>query len=208
MQFEPPKQVLGARVPKRLRRKRLSEEANNIKWEGRRKVKLLEAEIERLEREFEAKCIEVQSIRDLQDLDHQKELEALIKINMELIARVQELEQQVADLKAKLEQKEVESEDFEDADSVTVLTEDQLSLGEDYCRVITSDDLEKIQTNDDAISTSTRLDRSFPSPPPTMPNTPYKNSPSLNARVPASTPNPDSTNEVLLNQLQSEFELK
>jgi transcription elongation GreA/GreB family factor len=121
MQFEPPKLVLGARVPRRLRRKGLSEEANNIEWEGRREVKLLRAETERLRRELEAKCIEVQSIRELQDLNRQKELEALMKINMELAARVQELE-------AKLEQKEVESEAFEDADSVTVYQKTKIAL--------------------------------------------------------------------------------
>ncbi|CZR52933.1 uncharacterized protein PAC_02811 [Phialocephala subalpina] len=126
---------------------------------------------------------------------------------MELGARVQELEQQIIDLKAELQQKEAESEGFEDAGSV-IASRDLLNLDEDDGRVITNDDLLETQINDDTISIPTRLDTSFPSPPPTMPNTPCKYSPSRNARVPASIPNPESANEVLNNQLHSELELR
>jgi hypothetical protein len=38
--------MLDGRVKRRLRRHRLSEEANNIEWETRREVKLLRTEVE------------------------------------------------------------------------------------------------------------------------------------------------------------------
>jgi hypothetical protein len=57
------------------------------------------------------------------------------------------------------------------------------------------------------ISTQTGLDISFPSPPPTMPNTPCKPLPPRNARVQASLPNPDSANEAQVDQPQSELQL-
>lgn len=41
-----------------------------------------------------------------------------------------------------------------------------------------------------------------------MPNTPCKHSPSRNTQVPRSIPTPDSSNEVLNKQLQSELELR
>jgi hypothetical protein len=53
----------------------------------------------------------------------------LITTNMEPSDRVQELEQQIVDLKAEPYQKEVESEGFEDADSV-IASRDLLNLDE------------------------------------------------------------------------------
>jgi uncharacterized small protein (DUF1192 family) len=178
--------MLDGRVKRRLRRRRLSEEANNIEWETRREVKLLRTEIERLKSELEARCVEIQSIRDMEDLRDQEESGDSIA---ELTARVQELEQQVRGLKAELHQKEVESESVEDADSV-IASRGQPNLNEDDSRVITDDDLQETQVHDDMISIPARLDTSLPSPPPTMPNTPCKHPPSINARAPSSTPNP------------------
>jgi hypothetical protein len=201
IQFEPLRQRLNGRLKRRLRRHRLSEEANNIEWEKKHEVKFLRAEVERLKSELEAKCIEMQSIRDAEDRGNQEESGHLITTNIELSARVQELEQH---LKAELQRKEVESEGFEHMDSA-IASRDLLNLDEDDGRVITDDDLWETQSNNDTISIPTRLDTSFPSPPPTMPNTPCKYSPSRNTRVPASIPNPDSANKVLNNQLQSGF---
>jgi hypothetical protein len=59
VQFEPLRQVLSGRVKRRLRRRGLSEEANNIEWGNRREVRLLRTEVERLKRELEAKCAEI-----------------------------------------------------------------------------------------------------------------------------------------------------
>lgn len=205
IQFEPLRQTLNSRLKRRLRRRRLSEEANNIEWEEKREVKFLRAEVERLKSELEATCIEMQSIRDAEDRGNQEESGHLITTNMELSARVQELEQQIVDLKVELQQ--VESEGFEHADTA-IASRDLLNLDEDDGRVITNDDLRETQSNDDTISIPTRLDTSFPSPPPTTPNTPCKHSSSRNTRVPASLPNPDSANEALNNQLQSGFEVR
>jgi hypothetical protein len=108
-------------------------------------------------------------------------------------------------MKAALQQKEVESEGFEHADSA-IASRDLLNLNKDDGRVITNDNFQKTRINNDTISIPTRLDTSFPSPPLTMPKTPCKHSPSRNTKVPASIPNPDSANEVLNNQLQSGFE--
>jgi hypothetical protein len=66
----------------------LSEEANNIEWENKGEVKFLRAEVEGLKSELEAKCIEMQSIRDAEDRGNQEESGHLITTNMELSARV------------------------------------------------------------------------------------------------------------------------
>jgi polyhydroxyalkanoate synthesis regulator phasin len=195
--------MLEPRAKRRLRRNRLSEEANNIEWEHRQEVKLLRAEVERLRRELEAKCVEIQSIRDMEDLAGQEESAGSITTKKELAARVHELEQQVADLKAELLQKEVESEDFGD-----VASRDLLNHNEDDGRVITNDDLQETQIGEDIIGIPTRLDTPFPSPPPTMPNTPCKPPLSINARIPTSIPSPDSANEALNNQLRSKLRLR
>ena len=193
IQFEPLRQMLDGRVKRRLRRHRLSEEANNIELETRREVKLLRTEVERLKSQLEARCAEIQSIRDMEDLGDQEEPGNPIA---ELTARVQELELQVAGLKAELHQKEVES-GIEVAD-----------LFEDDGRVITNSNLQETHVHDDTINSPTRLDTSFPSPPPTMPNTPCPHSSTVNARAPSLILNTDSPNEVLNIQLQSELELK
>jgi SepF-like predicted cell division protein (DUF552 family) len=91
--------VLSGRVKRRLRRRGLSKEAINIEWGNRREVRLLRTEVERLKSELEAKCAEIQSIRDIEDLGDQDESGDVI---VELTARVQELEQQVVELKAEL----------------------------------------------------------------------------------------------------------
>ena len=83
--------MLSGRVKRRLRRRGLSEEANNLEWGNRREVKLLRTEVERLKSELEVKCAEIQSIRDMEDLgDHDESGDSIA----ELTARVQELEQQ------------------------------------------------------------------------------------------------------------------
>ena len=156
-------------------------------------MKLLRTEVERLKSQLEARCAEIQSIKDMEDLGGQEESGNPIA---ELTARVQELELQVAGLKAELHQKEVES-GIEVAD-----------LFEDDGRVITNSNLQETHVHDDTINSPTRLDTSFPSPPPTMPNTPCPHSSTVNARAPSLIPNTDSPNGVLNIQLQSELELK
>jgi len=77
----------------------LSEERNNIEGETKREVKGLRMEVEKLKRELEA--------RDMDDSRDQNESKITIAT---LIAKVQELEQQVTGLRAMLHPKEVESE--------------------------------------------------------------------------------------------------
>jgi hypothetical protein len=53
----------------------LIEEENNIELETRREVKLLRTEVERLKSQLEARCAEIQSIRDREDLGIRKSQE-------------------------------------------------------------------------------------------------------------------------------------
>lgn len=207
IQFEPLRQMLDGRLKRRLRRHRLSEEANRIEWEDRREVKLLRAEVKQLRSELEATCVEMQSLRDKEDLNSKVRESSgdTITTNMELSARVHELEEQIMDPKAELQQKEAGSEDFEYADSVT--SRDLNHDGDDG-RIINNPSFRESPVKDDLISTQTELDISFPSPPPTMPNTPCKSLPSRNASVQASFLNADSTNESPLDQPQSEPQLR
>ncbi|KAE9365092.1 hypothetical protein N431DRAFT_488330 [Stipitochalara longipes BDJ] len=195
IQIKSLRQTLHDRVKRRLKRNGLSEEQNNIEWENRREVKLLRAEVERLRDEL----AELQITRDAEGLSNRGELERSITVNMELSARVQELEQQIADLKAELQQKDAESNQFEDTDLV-IASRDLLDYDEDDARIITNEDFRAIQVN----GTINKLDSSFLSPPPTMPNTPCKHSTSRNA----SAPSPNSANEVLDTRLHSELELR
>jgi hypothetical protein len=82
-----------------------------------------------LSSELEAKCAEIQSIKDKEDLVNQEKPGGSITTDTELNARVQELEQQITDLKTELQQKEVESKGYEDADSV-MASRDLLSMVE------------------------------------------------------------------------------
>jgi alpha/beta superfamily hydrolase len=70
-------------------------------------------------------------------------------------------------------------------------------LFEDDSRVITNSNLQDTHIHDDTINSLTRLDTSFPSPPPTIPNTPCLYSSTVNARALSLIPNIDSPNEVL-----------
>jgi hypothetical protein len=129
--------MLDGWLKRRLRRHKLSEEANNIEWENRREVKFLHAEVERLKTELETKYVEMQSIKDTEDLVNQGKSGDSTTISMELSARVLELEQQIVDLKAELQHKDAELESFEGADTL-VASRDLLSLDEDDGRIITN----------------------------------------------------------------------
>ena len=82
--------MLSGRLKRRMRRYRLSEEANRIEWEDRRKVKLLREEVEQLRSKLEAKCVEMQSLRDKEDLNNEvrESIGDTMTTNMELSARV------------------------------------------------------------------------------------------------------------------------
>jgi chromosome segregation ATPase len=193
-------------VTRRLRRNRLSEEINTIKWEKRNEAREKKSEVERLRNELAAKDLEVQSMRDKQDLASQIEVESggSITTNTTLSAKVQELEQEIRDLKAELQRKE---SDTEQDPNWTIAERDPFDFDDDDDddHMITNydDDFRESMMNDEMIATPTRLNTSFPSPPSTMPNTPCKSVSSMNAGIQTSLPIPDPENEILKSQLQS-----
>ena len=168
VQFEPLLQMLDGRLIRRLKRRGLSEESNNIERKTKKEVRVLRMEVERLKCESEA-----------------------------AEAKIQELEQQITDLKTMLNQKVFESESIKNAD-LEMATMGLATPNMDSARVPTNQDLHETQVHNDM----TKLDTSFPSPPPTMPNTPCKHPPSTNPRATSPT-NLDSANELINNQLQS-----
>jgi chromosome segregation ATPase len=187
----------------------LSEEANAIEGDRRREAKARRSEVERLRAELAAKDLEVQSLRDEQDVVSQIEEEsgASCNANANLSTKVQELEQQILDLKAKLERKEVEQ--AEDGRNWTLLAKDPFDFDDDDDdMMIASYDQDFTMMNDELMTTPTRLNTSFPSPPSTMPNTPCKSTLSKNVAIQASLPISDPEKDVLqshLNSLQSEI---
>jgi len=202
LQFAPLRQVLDGRVKRRLKRNRLSEETNIIQWDKRKEARERRSEVERLRNELAAKDLEVQSMRDEQDLASQIEGESggSITTNTTLSAKVLELEQEIVQLKAELQRKE---NDTEDDPNWTMAARDPFDFDDnDDDNMVTNYD-EDFTMNDEMITTPTRLNTSFPSPPSTMPNTPCKSVSSTNAGIQASLPMLDPENEVLRSQLQS-----
>jgi chromosome segregation ATPase len=209
LQFAPLRQVLDGRVKRRLRRNGLSEEINIIEWDKRNAAKERKSEVERLRNEVATRDLEIQSLRDEQDIASQIEGESggSVTTNTRLSARVQELEQEIRELKAELQRKE---SDTEEDPNWTMAAGDPFGFDDDDDHMITSydDDFRESMMNDEMITTPTRLNTSFPSPPSTVPNTPCKSASSMNAGIQASLPVPDPENEVLkikLESLQSEI---
>lgn len=187
-------------MKRRLRRNRLSEEINTIEWDKRKEAREKRSEVERLRIELAAKDVEVQSMRDEQDFASQIEGEAdgSTSTNTTLSAKVQELEQEIIQLKAELQRRE---SDTEDDPNWTMAARDPFDFDDDDNMVTNYD--EDFTINDEMITTPTRLNTSFPSPPSTMPNTPCKSVSSMNAGIQASLLIPDPENETLKSQLQS-----
>jgi len=202
VQFAPLRQVLEGRVKRRLRRNRLSEEINSIEWDKRREAKGRKAEIERLKEELAAKDLEVQSLRDEQEIASQIEGESGLSVttNTTQSTKIQELEQVITDLKAELERRDVEPQE-EDHDW-TMAARDPFDFDDDDDNMITNYD-DDFRDNTEIETTPTRLNTSFPSPPSTMPNTPCKSVSSMSAGIQASLPIPDPEKEALRTQLES-----
>jgi hypothetical protein len=202
LQFVPLRQVLDGRVKRRLRRNRLSEEVNIIEWDKRNEAKERKSELQRLRDELAMKDLEVQSLRDEQDIASQLEGESggSINTNTTLSIRVQELEEEVRRLRDELSRKESDTE--EDPDW-TLAARDPFGFDDDDDHMITNYDDEFTMMDDEIMTTPTRLNTSFPSPPSTMPNTPCKSVSSISAGIQASLPVPDPENELLKTQLQS-----
>ena len=200
-QFEPLREVLTGRVQRRIRRNRLSEEINSIEGDKRHEAKARKSEVEKLRERLAAKDREVQRLRDTQDIASQIEHETpSIITDGSLGAKVQHLEQQIEELKAELKQKEI---DAEEGHTKWTLTTDPFNFDEEDDMIITTYDQEFSLMNDELMTTPTRLNTSFPSPPSTMPNTPCKSSSSTNAGVQASLPVSDPEKDSLRDQLAS-----
>jgi hypothetical protein len=195
------RQVLEGRVKRRLRRNRLSEEINIIEWDKRREARGRKAEIKRLREELAAKDLEVQSIRDEQEIASQIEGESGLSVttNTTQSTKIQELEQVITDLKAELERRDVEPAEEHDW---TMAARDPFDFDDDDDNMITNYD-DDFQDNTEMETTPTRLNTSFPSPPSTMPNTPCKSVSSMSAGIQASLPIPDPEKEALRTQLES-----
>lgn len=162
-----------------MRRNRLSEEFNIIEFDKRHEAKGRKLEVERLREELEAKDLEMQSMRDEQEIASQLEGEGgmALTTNSTLSTMVQDLEAQIRVLKAELEEKVVNS--TEDPDW-TLAARDPFNFDndddDDDDIMITNYDqgFGESTMNDELITTPARLNTSFPSPPSTMPNTPSK----------------------------------
>ncbi|KAK0101754.1 hypothetical protein ONS95_006907 [Cadophora gregata] len=207
LQFAPLRQVLDGRVKRRIKRNGLSEEINVIEFDKRVEARGRKAEVERLKRELELKDLEVQSMRDEHDVASQIEGEsgASITTTTTLSNKVQELEREIRDLKEELGRRESDSDTIDDPNNWTMAARDPYNY-EDYDDMMITNydaDFEDMTGNDELMTTPTRLNTSFPSPPSTMPNTPCKSTHSTNAGIQASLPISDPEKETLKSQLQS-----
>jgi hypothetical protein len=204
IQFEPLRQVLDGRVRRRLRRNRLSEEVNNIEWDKRQEAKARKTEVEKLRRQLEQKDLEMQTMRDEQDLASQIEGESGISVTTDSI-KVRELEQQIVDLKAALQEKE--SDTTQDP-NWTMAARDPFDFDDDddddNDMMITNydEDFGESTMNDELLTTPTRLNTSLLSPPSTMLDTPYTST-SFSNGTQTTDPVPDPEKEALRAQLES-----
>ncbi|CZR64489.1 related to USO1 Intracellular protein transport protein [Phialocephala subalpina] len=206
VQFAPLRQVLDGRVKRRLRRHRLSEEINTIEFDKRHETRERRSEVTRLREELAAKDLEVQSMRDEHDIASQLGLESNVSMttNETLSTKVQELEQEIQDLKAELHRKESDTEEEVDWDMAARDPYDAGFDDDDDDNMVTNYDYEDTMMNDDEVMASpARLNTSFPSPPSSMPNTPCRTTSSISAGTQAELPMSDPEKEELKTELET-----
>jgi len=192
---------------RRLRRNRLSEEVNNIEWDKRQEAKARKTEVEKLRKQLEQKDLEMQTMRDEQDLASQIEGESGISVNADITLgiKVRELEQQIVDLKAALQEKE--SDTTQDP-NWTMAARDPFDFDDDddddNDMMITNydEDFGEISMNDELMTTPTRLNTSLLSPPSTKLDTPCTSTSCSNGTQ-TTDPVPDPEKEALRAQLES-----
>lgn len=204
LQFAPLRQVLDGRVKRRLRRNRLSEEVITIESDKRREARERKSEVERLRAELAAKDLEVRNMQEEQEIASQIEGESGItpEITTSLKVKIQNLEHEIRHLKVELQRKEPDT--GEDG-NWTLAARDPFDFEDDEQMTTNYD--HDFTMNDEMITTPTRLNTSFPSPPSTMPNTPNtpcrsRNVSSESIGVQISLPVPDPENARLRTQLQ------
>lgn len=124
--------------------------------------------------ELAAKDLEVQSMRDDQDIASQIEGESELTLNTSSSpsTKIQELERVIVQLRAELQSKEDDDATIDDP-NWTMAAKDPFDFEDDDDNTITNYDLE-FTYNDEMVTTPTRLNTSFPSPPSTVPNTPSR----------------------------------
>ena len=196
---------MDGRVKRRLRRNGLSEEVNTIEWDKKREAKRRRSQVERLRRELEAKDEEMEAMRDEQDLASQLGAESGTTVASSfnsMSTKVQELEEQIEELKRELEQKDSQEENPEENPDWTMATKDPFEADDNDNMMTNYDDdfgMSMMNDEDELMTTPTRLNTSFPSPPVTGPNTPCK-PPSVGVQT---SPGPDPENEALKEQLST-----
>ncbi|KAE8445522.1 hypothetical protein EG329_013285 [Mollisiaceae sp. DMI_Dod_QoI] len=203
VQFAPLRQLLDGRVKRRLRRHRLSEEINIIEWDKRNEAKERKSEVSKLREELAAKDLEVQSMRDEHDIASQLGFEtgSSLATNETLSTKVQELEQEIQDLKAELHRRESDTSEEVDWDLAARDPYDNYDDDDDDNMITNYDD--DLTMNDDVMTTPARLNTSFPSPPSTLPNTPCRTTSSISTGIQTSLPISDPEKEQLKSQLQT-----
>ena len=193
-------QVLEDRAIRRLRRNGLSEEQIKIEWDKKYAAKGRIREVERLKSELEEKDAELLKARDRSTSQTGSESgESLTTISF---TQVQELERQIEVLKAALQEKESEAAtdpdwtlaaqdpfNFDDEDDIVTMNHDQ--------------DFRESTMNDELMTTPTRLQTSFPSPPSTIPKTPSGVASTSSTGTQTLLPVPDPEKNALHSQLES-----
>ncbi|KAK6582502.1 hypothetical protein PZA11_004910 [Diplocarpon coronariae] len=208
LQFAPLRQVLEGRVVRRLRRNRLSEEVNTIEGDKRAAARERQSEIERLKGELAVRDLEVQSMRV--ELEGAAQLEGesggSVAMTATLRNQVRGLEQEIRFLQEELSRREGDGDTIvEDGPDWTMAARDPYDAADDeHDDGVMATDLEQelheMSGHDEILTTPTRLNTSFPSPPSTMPNTPCRPGCTGKAGIQASS-TPDRENDALRCQL-------
>ncbi|KAI9743207.1 MAG: hypothetical protein M1818_003053 [Claussenomyces sp. TS43310] len=210
VQFAPLRQVLDGRVQRRLRRNRLSEELNAIATE-KRDERARRTETLRLEAALHAKDLEIEGLREAQELASQISQEAGdAVVSADNSAQVQELEAQVTELRAQLQRQESVATGLEANWTLAARDpfddDDDDNHDHDTTMMPTYDDDNDFTDGMTEILTSTPTRGSFPSPPTTLPNTPVARSSLMHASTQATFPDPARARlESQLKTLQTEL---
>lgn len=196
-------QILEDRAIRRLRRNGLSEEQIKIEVDKKHVAKGRKREVERLRHKLEEKDSELRRANDELTLARQIGSESGVSLETisSLSARVRDQEEQILTLESALRAKE--SEAANEADW-TMAAQDPFNFDDDDDMVSNYDeDFRECTMNDEMMTTPTRLQISFPSPPSTIPNTPCKSVSTSSASTQASLPTLDAEKDALKSQLES-----
>lgn len=186
-------QILEDRVVRRLRRRGLSEELIKVECEKKEAAKSRKREIERLSAELKERDAELLRMREEVDITTQ-----LGSDSTAYVAKIREQERQITELKTALQEKESEAERNPDW---TLAARDPFNVDDDEMIMSYDDDFRENTMNDELLTTPTRLQTSFPSPPSTIPNTPSRAMYTSSAGVQVSLPVDDSEKIAIRAQL-------